>query len=147
MKSRRSTKTIGTAIAIFALLSMPTAFAGQTCKDSAGNSPCSGSHSPCVCVERADLNSPPPQEGTDFTLDVFTDPSYPDVTFKTGSSTPWRVWSQVSATDATPAHLGDLFIDSTSSTDNYKIELRNPNNGNPGCVNLKSAVLRDAERA
>lgn len=106
--------------------------AGQTC---AGTSP-------RVCVERADLS--PPDIDFDFSLD-FTDTSNPDVTFKTGHSTnAWRVWSQVSATDTTPANLGDLFIDSTSSTDNYKVEIRNPNNDNPGCANLKSAVLRDA---
>lgn len=40
------------------LTSSSIARAGETCKDSAGKSPCEGTNSPCVCVERADLNDP-----------------------------------------------------------------------------------------
>lgn len=97
---------------------------------------CAGT-SPRVCVERADLNSPGPIADTDFTFD-FSDSTNPDVKFKTGSTTPWRVWSQVSSSDTTPANLGDLFIDSSGSSDNYFVEIKNPNNGNAGAANLVS---------
>jgi hypothetical protein len=117
--------------------------AGQTCMDSAENTPeCQGTNSPCVCVQRDDIT---PVEGLDFVFDVVTDPSNPDVTFKTGSSTyAWRVWSQEHASDTTPDNLGDLAIDSTGSTDDYLVEIQNPNTGGAGAENLGSAVLLDA---
>lgn len=119
------------------MIGVKVARAGETC---AGTSP-------YVCVERADLNDPPPVEGQDFSFDVFTDPAMPDVTFKTGSSTPWRVWSQVSVSDTTPANLGDLFIDSSGSTDNYTVEILNPNECSGGVCNAGAANLKTGSDA
>ncbi len=130
--------------ALVLLVSVGSLEGGQRCIDSAGNSPCQGTNSPCVCVERADVT---PVQGTDVVFD-FSESSNPDVTFKTGHNTnAWRV-SQVHASNTTPANLGDLFIESTGSTDNYTVEIKNPNvcsggTCNPGAANLKSAVLKD----
>lgn len=115
------------------------AHAGQRCRDSAGNSPCVGTNTPCVCVERADIT---PEQDTDFRFD-FGESGYPDVTFLTGNLT-WNVWSQVSASNSAPADLGDLRIDASVATHNFVVELRNPNNDNPAAVNMKSVVLKDA---
>lgn len=105
-------------------------------------STCSGT-SPRVCVDRVDLNSPGPVPYTDFFFN-FADSSNPDVTLKTGvTDYPWRVWSQVSLTDTTPANLGDITIEASSINEGFAVELRNPNNDNPGCANLQSAVLYD----
>jgi hypothetical protein len=101
-------------------------------------------------VERADLNSPGPIPDTHFTFDIVTDPNNPDVTFKAGSTTPWRVWSQVSAADTTPANLGDLVLDASGTSNIYTVEIKNPNvcpGGicNPGAANLASALLNDED--
>ena len=63
--------------AVFASL----AVAGQTCRDSGGNTPCEGTNSPCVCLE---FSAGTPLLDFDFALD-FSETAYPDATFRTGN--------------------------------------------------------------
>ncbi|MFQ5463304.1 MAG: hypothetical protein ACE5E5_11845, partial [Phycisphaerae bacterium] len=116
------------------MATIDVARAGTTCKDSAGNSPCVGTNTPCVCVE---LGGSTPVEGTDFTLD-FSDASNPDVELLVGNLA-WVVYSQASSTDTTPANLGDITIDPTVLSDDF--ELTVINGTGDGAENVASIVL------
>ncbi len=73
-----------------------------------------------VCVQRT---TGTPVEDTHFSLD-FSDPDNPSVEFITGAQD-WRVWSQVSAEDDTPANLGALNVDADNTGKTFKVKVWN----------------------
>ncbi|MBU0719424.1 MAG: hypothetical protein KJ749_14345, partial [Planctomycetes bacterium] len=93
-----------------------------------------GGASPWVCVNK---NGGPPVPPFDFVLG-FTEPASPDVTFKTGNNG-WKVWSQVSETDPTPADLGDIKIDPSATASIYEVWISNGTE--PGAANVRSICL------
>jgi len=80
----------------------------------------------------------PPAHGQDFFIDADTEPNNPNVAFRTGNDG-WRVWSQISATDATPANLGHITIDPTLPTANFTLTIAN--GALPGAAKVKSIDL------
>ncbi len=97
-----------------------------------------GAGSPLVCVDWPGQD--PPDLLTDFVVYFERDAANPDVEFRTGSNA-WRVWSQVSVTDATPANLGHIGIDPTLPTDNFSVTLAHGESA--GAANVASIALVD----
>ena len=118
------------AMAIIALLGGSKVFAD--------NPECAGT-SPYVCVFKAGDD---PVPGVHFIFD-FTDPGNPDITLKTGNLG-WKVWSQVSVSDTTPANIGDIKIDATLPADVFEMSLLNATGG-PGAANVGSIILSDPD--
>ncbi|MCZ6652852.1 MAG: hypothetical protein O7D91_07480 [Planctomycetota bacterium] len=56
----------------------------------------------------------------------------------------WRVWSQVSASDTTPADFGSITLNPTVPADNFEVEIKNGTTGGAGAANVGSIVLDDA---
>jgi len=132
-----------------------TEVAGSTCQDGVDNdcdgyadcndvvdceadSACfcddNGGNSPLVCIYWDDPL--PPQAGQDFVLDPVTDP--PNVTFVTGNEG-WKIWSQISPTDDTPANLGHVGIGPELATENFSVTLAH--GASPGAASVESIAL------
>jgi len=103
------------------------------CNDNAGNSP-------LVCVGWA--NADPPDAQTDFVLDFGSDPNSPGVVFRTGNDG-WKVWSQESWTDYSPANLGHIKIDPDLTMANFSLEIAH--GLSPGAANVASMILVDPD--
>ncbi len=127
-KTRCLAVCVASAVAL--LLFSTQATAAPVCDDDGGA---------YVCVDKS---GDAPLEGTDFTFD-FTDADNPDVVFLTGDLA-WKVWSQVSSSDTTPANLGDLTLDPTVSGNDFELTIQNGTTSGPGAVDVKSIVLNDA---
>jgi hypothetical protein len=102
---------------------------GCFCADNGGNSP-------LVCVDWA--GGLPPQSDQDFHIDFVTDASNPGVEFRTGNNG-WKVWSQISRTNSTPANLGHIRIDPTLPTSNFSAKIAH--GPLPGAANVASIEL------
>lgn len=107
----------------------------ENCYDNEGNSPLV-----CVNWDRPD----PPIRDTNFTLDTDPDSENPDATlnpnvsFVTGNDG-WRVWSQVSRVDSTPASLGHIRINPLVSNSNFGVTIAQ--GPSPGAANVASMRL------
>ena len=133
MKPRNTTRSnVSALFGAFVLTFWVTSLchADPYCSDNNGNSP-------YVCVDK---DGPDPIPDVNFAFDFQADPDNPDVTFWTANDG-WKVWSQVSETNETPANLGDLKIDPTLPTDNFSVTVAHGEA--PGAANIKSIVLDD----
>ncbi len=102
---------------------------GCRCYDNGGNSP-------LVCLEWDAVD--PPEPGSAFVLDFGTDANSPGVTFVTGNDG-WKVWSQVSRTDPTPANLGHIGVNPLLSTANFSLTIAH--GSSQGADNVASIAL------
>ncbi|MCH8150575.1 MAG: hypothetical protein IH987_21800 [Planctomycetes bacterium] len=120
-------RKIGIAVAIIVALGADTTSAGQECNGT----------SPRLCVE---MDGVQPQVNVHYLLDLNA-PNGPEITLIAGN-TGWKVWSQVSVSDATPANIGDIKIDATIPADVFEMSLLNATGG-PGAANVGSIILLD----
>lgn len=88
--------------------------------------------SPRICVDFID--GPDPVFLTDF--DVIG-----DNLILIAGALDWRVWSQVSASDTTPADFGSITLNPAVNGDNFKVQLRNGTTGLAGAANVGSLNL------
>ena len=129
-------KSIFLRSCIYAAMAVIALFGGSDVL--ADNPECAGS-SPYVCVFK---NGDDPEVDVDFEID-FTDPANPVITLLTGNLG-WKVWSQVSVSDTTPANIGDILIDATLPADVFEMSLMNATGG-PGAANVGSILLSDLD--
>ena len=112
-------------------LGLNMASAAPVCDDNGGLSP-------YICVDKDGV---PAVHGFHFVRD-FSDPANPDITLFTGNLG-WKVWSQVSVSDTTPANIGDILIDASVAGDDFEVAILDDLDG-PGAANVGSIILSDA---
>jgi hypothetical protein len=123
MQFRNNASITALLFSLFTILGQPLK-AGETCP--------TNSSGPDICVA---FDSGTPVLGTHFTVDYLTDPSNPSVVLKTGSLT----WNVRSTATVGLGDIGDITLDPTVSTDNFKVKIAT--GASAGAANVKSIDL------